>query len=137
MAFIASRTIRVGSSISGPSLPLTTGTSTDIDTNGLTKTVVFDFGSLTNHGDQFNNSDDQIEVAATVIFVDISKNTAGKQGSVNALFNYTSGTRSSAIAAEIVQPVLVLNFSKNATSGDAGDVIAVSIRIQVSYPLLV
>ena len=102
--------------------------------NGGGCDVVFDFDTLTNSNSSNGVALSEITITYEVVVLDIGANVRGTQRNNNAVLSYDSGPDINAAAPEaiIVEPELILTKTANPNTGDAGDVISFTLRIEHS-----
>ncbi len=98
--------------------------------DGLDDTVTFDFGDVVNAPDMVTDAGDQIVVEVVARVVDVPANQSGDQLTNSALLQFGPGLNASATASvDVVAPLLTVNTTGDVTTGDAGDVVTFTVRV--------
>ncbi|WP_131857226.1 DUF11 domain-containing protein [Bosea sp. BK604] len=132
LTFLQLGAIRFGANISG--LVVDNGAPFTVINNVLT----FDFGTLTNHGDNLSNAADEITV-------DVIARAGGTNAAGTQLTNTSTATlaspllpavpalvRTSSASVEIVAPDPVITKTASIVSGDAGDEVLYTVVVSQS-----
>ncbi len=117
--------ISVGSSISTQFSGAPVLSDTD-GANGNDR-VEFDFGTITNAGDNVFDSGDEIIVEVQALVIDIPVNASGEESTNNATLTFSEGSLSDSETVEIVEPDLVITKDRDIADPDAGDVVTFTV----------
>jgi large repetitive protein len=127
--YLDAEVVRVGGSLSlaGP----ITRTPDDFNGDGITDSVVFSLGTVTNTPDGVFNAGDEIEFTVTARVLDAPVNRAG-QAPVNlagVVFGAGLAAVTDTAVVDIVEPVVGVIKSSSASSGDAGDRVTYTVTL--------
>ncbi|MEM1181929.1 MAG: FG-GAP-like repeat-containing protein [Acidobacteriota bacterium] len=99
--------------------------------DGLFDTVSFDFGQVSNAPDMEVDAGDRLVVRITARAVDADANGSGDLLTNTALLDFSGSLQPSADASvEVVEPLLSLDKSADATTGDAGDSVVFTLTLE-------
>lgn len=119
--------VSIGGSIT-TSLP---GTPVLSDTDGLNGNdlVAFDFGTITNSGDNMIDTDDEIILEVRALVVDVAENMTGDTATNGAALTFTGGSLPSSQTVTIEEPDLTLAKTRDVATPDAGDTVTFTLTL--------
>ncbi|VTU01253.1 collagen-binding partial : Putative uncharacterized protein OS=uncultured prokaryote GN=HGMM_F48B01C05 PE=4 SV=1: Cna_B: Cna_B: Cna_B [Gemmataceae bacterium] len=118
-----------------------TSTVLDADGDGVPEGITIDPGTLVNPPDGATDNNDRIVFTLRAQVLDVADNVAGRPLTNTATIDWGTGTATSAVAAEVVEPDLNVAKSVAAVNGiaasdaatpprvDAGDVVTYRVRV--------
>ena len=127
LQIISGSIVSVGSSI-------TTGLTgapviTDTDTINGNDRIVFDFGTITNAGDNVVDDGDEIVVRVEAVVLDVAENMSGEVSTNSASLEFSEGTLMDEVSVTIREPELEINKDSDVTDPDAGDVVTYTVVV--------
>lgn len=131
LVYVSSEVFSIGGGISGSALAVGTAGSV------AGQTLTFDFGTVVNAGDNLQNTGDTIVIRITARVADVAGNVSGTVLTNNAqvsTFGPGGGTpglqQDSATAdVDVVAPVLTVDKIASVGSGDGGDLVTYTVKI--------
>ena len=130
MEVVSAQLVSVGGNLL-PDLDPPDITITDVQLgDGLDDTVTFDFGQVLNNPDGSVTPDDQLVVEVVGRLVDEAANINGDELTNSASVQFGMGLNATASApVDVVEPLLRVVKTGNATEGDAGDTVIYTVTI--------
>ncbi|MCP3880977.1 MAG: isopeptide-forming domain-containing fimbrial protein [Sulfitobacter sp.] len=99
--------------------------------DGLDETVTCDFGQVINTPDGVDTAEDEIVVEVIARLKDVPANADADRLTNTAVAQFGPGLdRSVSVDVDVVEPLLVIDKSGDVGSGDAGDTVTFTVKIQ-------
>lgn len=96
--------------------------------SGDARTITLDFGTLIN-ADRDDTSAQTIQIVYTARADDVPATAGGDRVSNNATWTWSAGSVAATAEADIVEPVLEITKTSNATQPDEGDTVTYTVQV--------
>lgn len=142
LSVVSSRVVSIGANITGSTLAIgASGTHSDANLgDGLNDTARFNFGTVTNAGNNISNSGDQIVVQIVALVQDLPSNTDGDTLTNTATLTYNFGlngvpgggddlTDTDTADINIIEPQVTVTKAVGAAGADPGDIVTYTLTL--------